>query len=212
MKVPGERTSAKSRLTLETSPDTPVRDQGPGGSLPGPDAGHPLQGAGRYDTSIHDPEYARNDLGTRSHKRSSRSSQGTQIRKMWSTASGAVSVSAACKPICKPDAPEWDEIEETEQNARAVLVPIRRGHRIRERSSETPETYVALLITQRQRGRVISRPLATVSSGPSGCCQAGGQPTMTSGCHGRKRGSHRGTLRRYCSYSSPKRATSVGSS
>ena len=29
------------------STDTPVRDQGPGWSLPGPDAGHPLQGAGR---------------------------------------------------------------------------------------------------------------------------------------------------------------------
>ena len=58
-------------------------------------------------------------------------------------------MSAACKPICKPDAPEWDETEETEQNERAVLVPVRRGHRIRERSSETRETYVALLITQR---------------------------------------------------------------
>ena len=57
-------------------------------------------------------------------------------------------MSATCKPVCKPDAPEWDETEETEQNERAVLVPVRRGHRIRERSSETRETYVALLITQ----------------------------------------------------------------
>jgi hypothetical protein len=32
-----------------------------------------------------------------------------------------------------------------------VLVPVRRGHRIHERSSETRETYVALLITQRRR-------------------------------------------------------------
>jgi hypothetical protein len=36
---------AKSRLTLETSADTPAGDQGPGGSLPGPDAGHPLHRA-----------------------------------------------------------------------------------------------------------------------------------------------------------------------
>jgi len=33
---------AKSCLILETSAGTPVRDQGPGGSQPGPDAGHPL--------------------------------------------------------------------------------------------------------------------------------------------------------------------------
>ena len=32
---------AKSCLTLETTADTPVRNQGPGRSLPGPDAGHP---------------------------------------------------------------------------------------------------------------------------------------------------------------------------
>jgi hypothetical protein len=63
-----------------------------------------------------------------------------------------MSVSTACKPICKPDAPEWDETEETEQNERTVLVPVRRGHRIRERSSATRETYVALLITQRRPG------------------------------------------------------------
>ena len=50
--------------------------------------------------------------------------------------SGAVSVSTARKPMCKPDAPEWDETEETEQNERTVLVPVRRGHRIRERSSK----------------------------------------------------------------------------
>ena len=70
-------------------------------------------------------------------------------------ASGAVSMPAACKPICKPDAPEWDETEETEQNERTVLVPVRRGHRIRERSSETPETYVALLITQRSQVQIL---------------------------------------------------------
>ena len=54
---------AKSRLTLETSADTPLRNQGPGRSLPGPDAGHPLQGAGGHGGSIHDLAYARNDLG-----------------------------------------------------------------------------------------------------------------------------------------------------
>ena len=45
VKVPGECTR---EVTLDTgaSADTPVRDQGPGRSLPGPDAGHPLQGAG----------------------------------------------------------------------------------------------------------------------------------------------------------------------
>ena len=41
----------------------PVRNQGPGRSLSGPDAGHPLHGAGGHGGSIHDPEYARNDLG-----------------------------------------------------------------------------------------------------------------------------------------------------
>jgi hypothetical protein len=46
VKVAGERTR---EVTLDpgASADTPVRNQGPGGSLPGPDAGHPLQGAGR---------------------------------------------------------------------------------------------------------------------------------------------------------------------
>ena len=37
---------AKPRLTPETTADTPVRNQGPGRSLPGPDAGHPRQDAG----------------------------------------------------------------------------------------------------------------------------------------------------------------------
>jgi hypothetical protein len=38
---------AKSLLALELSADTPARNQGPGLSLPGPEAGHPLQGAGQ---------------------------------------------------------------------------------------------------------------------------------------------------------------------
>jgi hypothetical protein len=65
---------------------------------------------------------------------------------MQTTSSGVVSAPAARKPICKPDVPGWDETEETEQTERAVLVPVRRGHRVRERSPETPETCVALLI------------------------------------------------------------------
>jgi hypothetical protein len=47
---------AKSRLILETSADTPVRNQGPGNSLPGPDAGHPLHRAGGHDDEDQDDE------------------------------------------------------------------------------------------------------------------------------------------------------------
>jgi hypothetical protein len=83
-------------------------------------------------------------------------------------------VSTVCKPICKPYAPEWDETEETEQNERTVLVPVRRGHRIRERSSATRETYVALLITQRSRVQIpppLPRPEAPsrTEKGPLAC-------------------------------------------
>jgi hypothetical protein len=45
---------AKSRLTLETSADTPARSRGPGGSLPGPDAGHPLHRTGGRDDDDED--------------------------------------------------------------------------------------------------------------------------------------------------------------
>jgi hypothetical protein len=38
--------SRKVMLDPGVSTDTPVRNQGPGRSLPGPDAGHPLQAAG----------------------------------------------------------------------------------------------------------------------------------------------------------------------
>jgi hypothetical protein len=47
---------AKSRLILATSTATPVRDQGPGGSLPGPDAGHPLYCAGGHDGDDEDQD------------------------------------------------------------------------------------------------------------------------------------------------------------
>jgi len=39
---------AKSRLTLETTADTPVRTKGQAGACPEPDASHPLQGAGGH--------------------------------------------------------------------------------------------------------------------------------------------------------------------
>ena len=39
---------AKSCLILEVSANTPIRNQGPGQSLPGPDAGHPLQCGGSH--------------------------------------------------------------------------------------------------------------------------------------------------------------------
>jgi hypothetical protein len=38
-------------LSVGASAPPPVRDQGPGRSLPGPDAGHPLQAAGGRDTA-----------------------------------------------------------------------------------------------------------------------------------------------------------------
>jgi hypothetical protein len=43
---------AKSHLIPETSTGTPVERQGPGSSLPGPDAGHPLHSAGRHAEAI----------------------------------------------------------------------------------------------------------------------------------------------------------------
>jgi hypothetical protein len=42
---------------------TPARDQGPGSSLTGPDASHPLHGPGGHGRRFHDPENTRNDLG-----------------------------------------------------------------------------------------------------------------------------------------------------
>jgi hypothetical protein len=44
VKVPGQRTHEVA-LDTGVSADTPVRNQGPGRSLPGPNAGHPLQAA-----------------------------------------------------------------------------------------------------------------------------------------------------------------------
>jgi len=41
-----ERNFFTAALDPGASADTPVRNQGPGRSLPGPDAGHPLHGAG----------------------------------------------------------------------------------------------------------------------------------------------------------------------
>ena len=47
-KVPGERTREVA-IDTGASTGTPVRNQGSGGSLPGPDAGHPLHGTGAHD-------------------------------------------------------------------------------------------------------------------------------------------------------------------
>jgi hypothetical protein len=49
VKQPGARTR-EVKLDPGASADTPVRNQGPGRSLPGPDAGHPLQAAGPITT------------------------------------------------------------------------------------------------------------------------------------------------------------------
>jgi hypothetical protein len=55
--VPGERTR---EVTLDpgASADTPVRNQGPGQSLPGPDAGHPLHSAGGHQAASSGKETA----------------------------------------------------------------------------------------------------------------------------------------------------------
>ena len=45
--MPGERTR-EAMLDPGASADTPVRNQGPGRSLPEPDAGHPLQRVGGH--------------------------------------------------------------------------------------------------------------------------------------------------------------------
>ena len=45
---PAERTREVTTLGAGASANTPVRRQGPGGSLPEPDAGHPLHGAGGH--------------------------------------------------------------------------------------------------------------------------------------------------------------------
>ena len=95
---------------------------------------------------------------------------------MWSAASGVVSVPGARKPICKPDASEWDGTGGTGQTERAVLAPVRRGQRVRERSSETPETRVVVLITQRSEVQILPplpipqvKGLFRLRKGPSVC-------------------------------------------
>jgi len=47
-----KRGSAAGLASAPGSADTPVRNQGPGGSLPGPDAGHPLHGAGGHQLDL----------------------------------------------------------------------------------------------------------------------------------------------------------------
>ena len=67
-----------------------------------------------------------------------------------------------CKPVCKPDAARQYGTGETEPTERDAICPVRRGHRTRERLSETPETHVVWLIPSDdgrppyQRGAVLS--------------------------------------------------------
>jgi hypothetical protein len=66
--MPGERTR---EVTLDpgASADTPVRGQGPGGSLPGPDAGHPLRAAAPHDHHPIAPNWYEHEQGDRfSHR------------------------------------------------------------------------------------------------------------------------------------------------
>ena len=53
VKVPGVRTR-EVMLDTGASTDTPARDQGPGGSLPGLDAGHPLHSVGGHHSDDED--------------------------------------------------------------------------------------------------------------------------------------------------------------
>ena len=60
-----------------------------------------------------------------------------------------------CKPICKPDAAKQSETGETGRSERDVFRSVRRGHRIRERLPETPETDIVWLITQRSQVQIL---------------------------------------------------------
>ena len=78
--------------------------------------------------------------------------------------------SVFCKPICKPDAVKLSETGETKPTDRNVICPVRRGHRTRERPSETPETRVVRLITQRSEVQILpplpgKTPSGTLSRG-----------------------------------------------
>jgi len=85
----------KSHLTLETTTDTPVRNQGKAEPAR-PDAGHPLQGAGSHCGSFPDPENRRNDPGRQRDQRSSSSRQSAQIRQIGQPDFRAVNLPAAC--------------------------------------------------------------------------------------------------------------------
>jgi hypothetical protein len=79
-----------------------------------------------------------------------------------------------CKPICKPDAARQRETGETEPTEQDRICPVRRGHHARERQSETGETHVVWLITQRSRVQIpppLPRPeaLSRTEKGPSAC-------------------------------------------
>jgi len=106
----------------------PVRDQGPGRSLPGPDAGHPLQGAGWIATGWPAPSWQQRweqqlrptacgsdqrqrwtlarsvatwDMSGLKNGRSVTQVPGAHVR--WKGTKSHVK-NRLCKPICKPDA------------------------------------------------------------------------------------------------------------
>jgi hypothetical protein len=73
-----------------------------------------------------------------------------------------------CKPICKPDAARPYETGETEPTERDGICPVCRGHHACGRRSETGETHVVWLITQRSRVQIpppLPRPEALFRTG-----------------------------------------------
>jgi hypothetical protein len=132
-------------------------------SLPGPDAGHPLHGGGGH----REVSMIRNIRGMISAGREMIDRVQSGRVQEFARLDGRTPEPCACplhvKPICKPDAPEWDGTGETGQTDCAVLGLVRRGHRIRERPPATGETRVVWLITQRSEVQILpllSRPEA----------------------------------------------------
>ncbi len=73
-------------LSVGASAPPPVRDQGPGQSLPGPDAGHPLQAAGS-----HGKEEDRRAISVQSDRVTSGQSRVAPVHEVgWSATSQAM--------------------------------------------------------------------------------------------------------------------------
>jgi hypothetical protein len=60
-----------------------------------------------------------------------------------------------CKPICKRDTVEQGGTRKTRRAVGAVDPLVSRGHRVRERPPEMPETGVVVLITQRSQVQIL---------------------------------------------------------